>query len=1243
MSGGKVVTTIKIRWNYVRGLNFALVLSVVFILVLSMQARSYADAGTWLDGDFPTLSVDHTSTTFMQGRKTCVLTSFFYFSYGTDPKSEGKIQSAGGCDESNALGDFYNSNNDETADNFDFIEPTTSIAFRVLSPDGHLAGVTPIPVQAGFFWKEGSTRWGNPVAPHFYTDFGTAGSFGKYSYGAYPHNTRELAYELNTVGSTLSDSVGNKLYMHSYAFSGNGAWMVAEIDGLGLVRIDTKSLDMQLFDQIKLAYNLGFSPQMKLAISNDGKLVVKSGQNVGNTTVYDLSGCQHSPFKVGVDNSSAILGCQHRDLEQSLRAQLSNYQYLYSMHFDNSGKSISAVAVSTGLNGIALYNDVQYSVAGYSPAHVGYIALGDSFSSGEGAYDYVLGTNSSDNSCHLSYRSYPYLAASVLDINDFHSVACSGAVSDNYFSPQEAQNPNEINPLGSWEPGIKAQQTYLYRADNTSVVTISMIGNDIGFSAKLKRCLLVADSCFHYKEDRESIADEIYGKFHTLVSLYRQIKEDSGDPDHVKVYVLGYPQIVGNGSCGANVWFDPEERQMAQGMIAYLDAVIKAATVNAGVQYIDVEHAFDGHRLCENAPFAVNGLSVDRSAIHGPSGIVDVANSSFHPDPLGHELMSQSLLLQSDNFTKPMPDQSLVHVPYVDSPEYDAFVNNAPTGGTVTRLVYVGGSETWAVVRRAELPFVINLGITAANQAYQVWFNSSPTYAGTLMSDKDGNIVGNVPVPGDLDPGYHMVHIYGKDIAGQDIDMYETVYVAASADDYNGDGIPNDQDPCVIVPASGVDQDRDGIDDACDGDVEPAPADTTPPEITGVPDREPDHDGWYDHDVAIHWTSSDPGPSSGDPTQPEDTIANIEGDHTYTSGQSCDPVGNCANGSLDVKLDKTSPSISFTTDPVPNTSGWNSTATTVTFLCADGVNGVASCTDPITVSGDGVHILTGTATDNAGNTTTTSATINIDKTAPSVDGFEWLGNPRATGGTAILTVHASDNLSGVSRAEYFVGDSDPGAGHATAMPASSTGFASAFGEDMPVGVYKVNMRTEDAAGNWSAVASDYLVIYNPFSTSMIGHRFATPSLENGDNLPWLDSAPQDSAKFAFSVGYDMKGNQLPNNALQFMYNTGSQCNNPGKAHSCHSFALDATSVGWFTVQGAGNSIGICQGNARLVIDGEAQSVLFMLAGVDSERLGPTVQDHLRLQIFKEGDNPSSAQPIYRIDDDVARGNINVRS
>jgi hypothetical protein len=328
----------------------------------------------------------------------------------------------------------------------------------------------------------------------------------------------------------------------------------------------------------------------------------------------------------------------------------------------------------------------------------------------------------------------------------------------------------------------------------------------------------------------------------------------------------------------------------------------------------------------------------------------------------------------------------------------------------------------------------------------------------------------------------------------------------------------------------------------------------------------------------------------------------------------------------------------------PNANGWYNDSVIVTPTCSDDLSGIASCSPPSTLASEGANQrVMSSAVDNAGNAASAATTMNIDKTAPVITGLSWTNNPKTTLGPATLMVHSSDNLSGVAGAEYFIGDADPGAGHGTPMPANGDAFTAIFGTDLATGVYKINVRVEDAAGNWSAASSDYLVVYDPFSMRMTGRKTIVPSLAGGDSLPGLASVSQDdAAKFVFSVGYDRKGRSLAD-SLQFTYSTGTNCKKPAKAQNCHSFALNATSVSWFTVQGTNSSIGSFAGTADVVIDGTTQQVTYLLSGLDGERLSPSAADHFTLKVFHPGTDVFRATPLYQASGDVVRGNIHIKT
>lgn len=138
-------------------------------------------------------------------------------------------------------------------------------------------------------------------------------------------------------------------------------------------------------------------------------------------------------------------------------------------------------------------------------------------------------------------------------------------------------------------------------------------------------------------------------------------------------------------------------------------------------------------------------------------------------------------------------------------------------------------------------------------------------------------------------------------------------------------------------------------------------------------------------------------------------------------------------------------------------------------LGAAGVSSSASATIAVAGLADGTHTAYVRGLDSAGNwSAPASVTFLVDTTGPATDAVAVSG--------AALTASASDALSVVAGAEYFVGV-DPGAGNGTAMAAAdgafdgtSEGLSATLGALAP-GSYTVGVRARDALGTWGAAAS----------------------------------------------------------------------------------------------------------------------------------------------------------------------------
>lgn len=184
-----------------------------------------------------------------------------------------------------------------------------------------------------------------------------------------------------------------------------------------------------------------------------------------------------------------------------------------------------------------------------------------------------------------------------------------------------------------------------------------------------------------------------------------------------------------------------------------------------------------------------------------------------------------------------------------------------------------------------------------------------------------------------------------------------------------------------------------------------------------------------------------------------------EGVHTV-SFWSVDKAGNTETAkSAQVKIDKSSPTITHTQSPAANPSGWNNGDVTVHFICNDTVSGIESCTPDKTFTTEGANqTVTGTARDNAGNTATDpSVSVSIDKAAPTITASRTPAANANGWNNSDVTVSfgCTDNLSGIASCPDAVT-----LGHGASQSASGTAVDNA-GNPATAGVSGVNVDKSD--------------------------------------------------------------------------------------------------------------------------------------------------------------------------------------
>jgi GDSL-like Lipase/Acylhydrolase family len=179
-----------------------------------------------------------------------------------------------------------------------------------------------------------------------------------------------------------------------------------------------------------------------------------------------------------------------------------------------------------------------------------YVALGDSYSSGEGNpgslptpwVDHRGRPTMNDHDCDRSAVAYPMLVNTWLESqNEFPSIslrflACSGATSsDLWDSPAVSDGLLGINDA---EPQQLLAKGALARA---RIVTVSIGGNDIDFADILTNCTITSQ-CNSSSSDPwiADLSEHIEILEPILVATYRRIEVEA---PHAALYVVGYPDL----------------------------------------------------------------------------------------------------------------------------------------------------------------------------------------------------------------------------------------------------------------------------------------------------------------------------------------------------------------------------------------------------------------------------------------------------------------------------------------------------------------------------------------------------------------------------------------------------------------------------------------------------------------------------------------------------------------------------
>jgi GDSL-like Lipase/Acylhydrolase family len=337
------------------------------------------------------------------------------------------------------------------------------------------------------------------------------------------------------------------------------------------------------------------------------------------------------------------------------------------------------VVVAIAYLGISAWHENQDVPAGHPmPAavtgiHGGYVALGDSYSAGEGLTPFAPGTAVTNCDRSVNY-AYPDLLIKLLRQQDpgtsFSFTACSGALISQILVPTHRALlvPPQIS--GKVQPSV-------------GLVTLTIGGNNAIFSKVVMTCLESGnclDQAFPPPGVSEATQKQVppgplltqWGPATVAqigdqdAALFRTLRKDF---PHARIVVIGYPYLFPTRAAPGFPFFPPECASILNRLSATERTGIRTlqddlsnrtyeAAVVSGVEFVSPVAIWDGHEPCGASGQYTNSV---KPYLNFPN---PVNGGSFHPNAGGQQTLASLVACYLDANPQP-PDPYAAGAPPV--------------------------------------------------------------------------------------------------------------------------------------------------------------------------------------------------------------------------------------------------------------------------------------------------------------------------------------------------------------------------------------------------------------------------------------------------------------------------------------------------------------------------------------------------------------------------------------------------
>lgn len=651
----------------------------------------------------------------------------------------------------------------------------------------------------------------------------------------YELRTEEAIYPLSYDYEDRLESMN----VYSYAMSSNGIKLLVWAEYKGHIKIDLNTGKRDLVSLIPGLRNGGISNPYVGAITNDGNF----GFINNGPMIIDMRNCGHDisditlknglsfqvaipPCSVSLSGVQDLLGfAGYQDINSPFEwlGDEDGLRFAYRGYPDAGGAEASTNKLITLWKSKPPAQDIH---------KLEYLALGDSYSSGEGdtakqsnGQSFYLPGTSSEGECHISTRSYPVELARLNSVlsGRMQSVACSGAqVTKDYFgngqtymgqgNKLKGMSDDDINyqrydALAEFRPGILKQVDFV-NANKPKVVTLTGGGNDVGFGKIMTYCAHIihekklSGTCDYAKKGSKLhgvLANSIKGQYDHTLNLIDSIKAAS---PQTSVYVVGYPSFVASKfGCVNDGALNRSEIEMLNESILYMNKILESAARLKGVHYVNVHDSFVGGRICEGGLYVTG----PESLLHGA-----MMQEVFHPNAAGNARLAE--VIMSSGFTlaasnNPLEDRA---VSEPSMPSY--FAGSSSVATRHEQLIANPKTKRGQTVVMATEKSVFRSSSKVTAMLY-----SQPIKIGSYSAAADGSLNEALVIPANTAPGLHVLLLEGIGSNGEPIAIYQFIEVSnLGSNDLDGDGIKNDKDLCPYIK---VWYDESTKQDVCNSDT----------------------------------------------------------------------------------------------------------------------------------------------------------------------------------------------------------------------------------------------------------------------------------------------------------------------------------------------------------------------------------------------------------------------------------------